>query len=140
MSSILRRRSPFNSGRIDPVQEILKICKEGIDYSLDCTGAPKVIRQAVDVLAPGGTCGLIAAPPPGTEASLDVLHFLPGRRVVGIMGGDAIPEIIFPELMDLYRQHKFPFDRMISFYPLDDINDAVRECENGKTLKAVLRP
>jgi len=129
-----------NPGKTDPVKEILKICEGGIDYSLDCTGAPAAIRQAVDVLAPGGTCGLIGAPPPGTEATLDVLHFLQGRRVMGIMGGDAIPEIIFPELIDLYRQDKFPFDRMIRFYPLDEINDAVRDLENGKTLKAVLRP
>ena len=56
------------------------------------------------------------------------------------MGGDAIPEIIFPELIELYRQDKFPFDKMIRFYPLDDINDAVRDCEDGKTIKAVLRP
>ena len=129
-----------DSGKTDPVKKILKICEGGIDYSLDTTGAPAVIRQAVDVLAPGGTCGLIGAPPPGTEASLDVLHFLPGRRVMGIMGGDAIPEIIFPELIDLYRQDKFPFDRMIRFYPLDEINDAVRDLEDGRTLKAVLRP
>ncbi len=129
-----------NSGKTDPVKEILKICGEGVGYSLDCTGVPAAIRQAVDVLAPGGTCGLIGAPPPGTEAKLDVLHFLPGRRVIGIMGGDTIPEIIFPELIELYRQDKFPFDRMIRFYPLDDINDAVVDLENGKTLKAVLRP
>jgi aryl-alcohol dehydrogenase len=130
----------IHSGKTDPVKEILHVCEEGIDYALDCTGNPNAIRQAVEVLAPGGTCGLIGAPPPGTEVSLDVLHFLPGRRVIGIMGGDAIPEIIFPELIELYRQEKFSFDRMIRFYSLDDINDAVRDCENGKIIKAVLRP
>ena len=130
----------IHSGKSDPVKEILHMCREGIEYSLDCTGNPGAIRQAVDVLAPGGTCGLIGAPPPGTEANLDVLHFLPGRRVIGIMGGDAIPEIAFPELIELYRQGRFPFDRMIRFYSLEDINDAVRDCENGKTIKAVLRP
>ncbi|MEJ2108475.1 MAG: NAD(P)-dependent alcohol dehydrogenase [Acidobacteriota bacterium] len=130
----------IHAGRTDPVQEILHICEGGIDYSLDCTGNPGVIRQAVDVLAAGGTCGLIGVPAPGTEANLDILHFLPGRRVVGIMGGDAIPEIIFPELLDLYRQDRFPFDKMIRFYPLESINDAVSDLENGKILKAVLRP
>ena len=130
----------INSGKTDPIQEIKKVCTEGVDYSLDTTGAPKAIRQAVDVLAPGGVCGLIGAPPPGTEVNLDVLHFLPGRRVIGIMGGDTIPEIVFPEIIDLYKQGKFPFDTMIRFYSLDDINDAVRDIENGKTIKAVLRP
>ena len=130
----------INPGKTDPVQEIKKVCTEGLDYSLDTTGTPEAIRQAVDALAPGGVCGLIGAPPPGTEANLDVLHFLPGRRVIGIMGGDTIPEIVFPKIIDLYKQGKFPFDKMIRFYSLDDINDAVGDIENGKTLKAVLRP
>ncbi|MEJ2247890.1 MAG: NAD(P)-dependent alcohol dehydrogenase [Acidobacteriota bacterium] len=130
----------INPSKTDPVREILKVCEEGIDYSLDCTGAPAAIRQAVDVLAPGGVCGLIGAPPQGTEVNLDVLHFLPGRRVIGINGGDSIPQIIFPELIDLYKQGRFPFDRMMRFYPLDAINDAVSDLENGKIIKAVLRP
>ncbi len=130
----------LNPSRCDPVAEIMKICGGGIDYSLDTTGNPGVIRQAVDLLAPGGTCGLIGVPPPGTEAKLDILHLLPGRRVIGIMGGDTIPEIIFPELIELYRQGRFGFDRMIGFYSLDDMNEAVMDLESGRVLKAVVRP
>ncbi len=130
----------FNAGKTDPVQAILKIAPGGINYSLDCTGIPKVIRQAVDVLAPGGICGLIGAPPPGTEVSLDILNLLSGRRVIGIMGGDTIPDIFIPRLIDLYKQGRFPFDSIIKFYPLESINQAVKDIERGMTVKAVLQP
>jgi aryl-alcohol dehydrogenase len=38
------------------------------------------------------------------------------------------------------RQGRFPFDRMITFYPFDEIGKAVEDMENGKVIKPVLRP
>jgi aryl-alcohol dehydrogenase len=130
----------INSSLVDPVQEIQKLMGGGVDYSLDCTGVPAAIRQAVDALAVRGKCGIIGAPAPGTEMTLDVVNMLLGRSVVGIMGGDAIPDVFIPQLIDLYRQGRFPFDKMIRFYALDQINKAAEDSESGKTVKAVLRP
>jgi len=130
----------INSSLVDPVQEIQKLMGGGVDYSLDCTGVPAAIRQAVDALAVGGTCGLIGISPPGTDMNLDIVNMLLGRSVVGIMGGDAIPDVFIPQLIDLYRQGRFPFDKMIRFYALDQINKAAEDSESGKTVKAVLRP
>ena len=40
----------------------------------------------------------------------------------------------------LYRQGRFPFDRMITFYDsLSDVNRAVEETEAGSVVKPVLR-
>jgi aryl-alcohol dehydrogenase len=99
-----------------------------------------VIRQAVDCLAVGGKCGLIGAPGPGIDVSLEVVHLLSGRTVCGITGGDAQPDDFVPQMIDLYMQGRLPFDKMIHYYPLDQINQAVEDCASGKTLKAVLRP
>jgi aryl-alcohol dehydrogenase len=43
-------------------------------------------------------------------------------------------------LIELYRQGRFPFDRMITFYPLDKINQAAEDMEHGRVIKPVLRP
>jgi len=40
----------------------------------------------------------------------------------------------------LYRQGRFPFDRMITFYPFDEINRAVEDMAKGRVIKPVLRP
>jgi aryl-alcohol dehydrogenase len=132
-----------NPGAADPVAAVLDITKGGADYSLECTGVPAVLRQAVRSLLRGGprcgVCGLLGSVPPGTEVTLDMDMILAGRTVRGILAGDSAPGIFIPQLIDLYRQGRFPFDRMITFYPFDAINQAARDMEKGIVLKPVLR-
>jgi len=130
----------IDSDKTDPVEEILKITGTGVEYSLECVGIPKVLRQAVDALGRAGLCGLIGVAPMGSEVSLDMHSILNGRTVRGIVEGDSIPDIFIPQLIELYRQGRYPFDRMIKFYPLDQINRAVEDTEKGRVLKAVVRP
>jgi aryl-alcohol dehydrogenase len=62
-----------------------------------------------------------------------------GRTVKGILGGDAVPDQFIPDLIQLYQQGKFPFDRMITYYSFDEINKAVKDMEQGLVVKPVLR-
>ncbi len=124
---------------VDPVQAIREMTGGGVEFSLECVGRPKVLRQAVDVLPRLGVCGLLGVVPPGTEVALDMDLIMNGRTVKGILGGDAIPELFIPRLIELYRQGRFPFDRLITFYPFDRINQAVEDMETGRVIKPVLR-
>ncbi len=128
-----------NSGKCDPVEEIRKITGGGADYSLECTAIPEILSQAVDCLRMGGKCGLIGAAPMGVRASLDMQSILNGRTVTGIVEGDAISDILLPVMIDLYKQGRMPFDKMIKYYPFEKINEAVADVEKGKTLKAILK-
>jgi aryl-alcohol dehydrogenase len=130
----------INSGKTDAVEEIRKLTGGGIEYTLECTGVPKVFRQAVDSLMMGGTCGLIGVAPVGVEASLDMQTILDARTIRGVVEGDCNPDIFIPQLIELYKQGRFPFDRLIKFYSLEQINEAAEDSEKGKTLKAVLKP
>jgi aryl-alcohol dehydrogenase len=129
-----------NPNEVDPVETILDLTGGGAEFSLECIGNPKVLRQAVDVLPRLGVCGLTGVVPPGTEVGLDMDLLMNGRTVRGILGGDAIPDLFIPKLIELYRQGRFPFDRLITFYPFDDINQAVEDMEKGRVFKPVLRP
>jgi aryl-alcohol dehydrogenase len=105
------------------------------------TGRPEVIRQAVECLNVRGICGLIGSAPHGTEVRLDHNSILlRGRSVRGILGGDSIPDLFIPQLIELYLQGRFPVDRLITFYPLEQINEAAEQSLSGKVLKPVLRP
>ena len=84
----------------------------------------------------GGTCGLIGVAPVGVEVSLDMQTLLDARTVRGVIEGDCNPDLFIPQLIDLYKQGKFPFDRLIKFYSLEQINEAAEDSEKGKTLKA----
>ena len=130
-----------NAGTQDPVAAIHALTGgEGVQYSLECTGLPKVVRQAVDSLRLTGICGVIGVAPLGTEVALDMNGILFGRSVRGIIEGDSVPDIFIPQLIELWRQGRFPFDRLVRFYPLAEIEEAVRASERGEVLKAILLP
>ena len=78
--------------------------------------------------------------PLGTEVSLDINGLLFGRTVRGIIEGDSVPDVFIPQLVDLWKQGRFPFDRLIRKYPLSQIDAAAHASESGEVLKAVLIP
>lgn len=129
----------INAAETDPVEEIQRITGGGANYSLETTALPEVFRQAVDSLTLTGVCGLIGAAPLGTEVSLDMNNILFGRTVRGIIEGDSVPDIFIPRLIDLYAQGRFPFDRLLRFYGLDEINQAAADSGEGTAMKPVLR-
>jgi aryl-alcohol dehydrogenase len=130
----------IKAGEVDPVEAILDITGGGAQFTLECVGNPKVLRQAVDSLPLLGVCGLLGSVPPGTEVALDMDRIMNGRTVRGIIEGDSIPDLFIPKLIELYTQGRFPFDRLIKFYPFDDINKAVEDMEKGSVIKPILRP
>lgn len=124
----------------DPVAKVREVSGGGVDFSLECTSLPKVVRQAIDALATCGTCGVVGSPALGTEAAFDVNGVLvPGKTIRGIVEGDSIPEIFIPQLIEFHLQGRFPFDRMVRFYDFEQINEAVEDAEKGRTIKPILR-
>ncbi|CCW16490.1 probable aryl-alcohol dehydrogenase protein [Sphingobium indicum BiD32] len=125
----------------DPVAAIRALTNdEGVAYAIECTGVPKVVRQAVECVRVTGTCGLVGTAPMGAETSLDINSLVLGRTLRGIVEGDSLPDLFIPQLIALWRQGHFPFDRLITFYRLDDINKAVEDVGQGHVLKPVLLP
>jgi aryl-alcohol dehydrogenase len=130
----------INGREADAVERTQQITGAGSDYSIESTGVPQVLRQAVDALAPTGRCGLIGAPAFGTEVSLDVNTLLvAGRGVHGIVEGDSVPDIFIPRLIELWRQGRFPVDRLMRSYDFDAIEQGAEDAEAGRVVKAVLR-
>ena len=129
-----------NSSRQSPAEAILGITGAGVRFALEATGRPHVIRQAVESLAPRGVCGIVGASPAGSEVSLDIIHLMTaGRTLRGIVEGDADSQVFIPKLIELYQAGKFPFDRLITFYPFADINRAIEDSERCAVVKAVVR-
>jgi aryl-alcohol dehydrogenase len=129
-----------DSGKEDAVEAVRRIGGGGVDYTLDTSGKPTVLRQAIDALSIRGTCGVVGASALGTEASFDINSLMiPGRSIRGICEGDSLPAVFIPQLIELYRQHRFPYDRLIRFYELDEINVAIDAAARGMVIKPVLR-
>ena len=129
-----------NSRETDPVEAVREITGGGADFTLESSGSPEVLRQAIDALAIGGTCGIVGAPALGTEASFDVNDVMTaGKRIIGIIEGESKPDLFIPALVELYTQGRFPFDKLVKFYTLDQINQAAEDSEKGVTIKPIIR-
>jgi aryl-alcohol dehydrogenase len=122
----------------DLVGEIHRITGGGAQYTLDTTGVPEVILDAVNALRVTGTCGLLGVPQGEMPFNPGMLSL--GKTVTGIIEGDAVPRRTIPALIELWRQGRFPFDRLVTTFPLGRINEAEQAMARGEVVKPVLVP
>jgi aryl-alcohol dehydrogenase len=128
-----------NAGQLNPVEALREICGGPADFALECTGDVAVLRQAADSVGLRGTVALIGGAPAGAEFTLDHQTTLWGKRVVGILGGEGRSETLIGSLIDLNRQGRFPYERLITEFPLEHVNDAFAASHSGEVIKPVLR-
>lgn len=124
---------------VDVVAQIKRITGRGAQVSLDTTAVSAVLRQALDCLGPLGRCGFVGGAPVGTTLEVDVRDMmLQGKTLRGIVEGDANADAFIPELIRMQALGRFPFEKLIRFYPLDQIGEAIEDSRSGKTVKPVL--
>lgn len=130
-----------NAGTANAGEEIRRLSGgAGVDFTFESTGIVPVLRQAVDALAPRGTCGFVGASPAGSQMVVNVGEIMAGgRKIQGIVEGDSNPDLFIPRMIEFYKQGRFPFDKLISFYPFAEINTAINDSEQGKPVKPVVR-
>lgn len=120
-----------------PGEEIRRITDGmGSNFAFLTSGDPSSMREAIEGLDVLGVCGFVAA---GGEVPFSPNAMLWGRSLRGIIEGDSIPKLFIPQLIELWRQGRFPFDKLISFFPFDKINEAANASLTGEAIKPVLR-
>jgi aryl-alcohol dehydrogenase len=129
-----------DAAAVDAVAAVQDHTGGGAAYTVECSGVPAVLRQAVDALAPLGTCAVVGAPPFGVTAELDVNGLIAfGRTVRGVVEGDSVLPVFVPQLVDLWRAGRLPIERIVKTYDFDQINEAVHDAQTGAVIKPVLR-
>jgi aryl-alcohol dehydrogenase len=122
----------IDNRRQDVTGSIARITGRGVDFVVETTASLEMHRLAIEVLNPHGVVALLTG-----ETGTDSLP--KGRRTLGIHEGDAVPQQFIPKLIQLYREGKFPYDRLLKFYDFGDINRAMADARRGDTIKPVLR-
>ena len=117
--------------------KVRAVTGRGVGFSFNTTTVPEVHTTALEVLAMNGTAGFVAAPR-GEWAPKMFAMLAGGRQLRGILGGDAHPGLFLPRLADYWRQGRFPFDRLLTFYPFAEIDRAFADAHSGKAIKPVL--
>ena len=51
----------------------------------------------------------------------------------------AVVGQLIPALVDLFQQGRFPFDRLVEYYELGEIERALADSKSGRVIKPILR-
>lgn len=127
----------INGSKTDTLEEVRKITGGGTHYAMDSTGVPAVIKQALAGLKSRGVLAIVGAT---GDLTINVQQELmgDGKSMIGVIEGDAIPQLFIPKLVDFYKKGKFPFDKMIQYYPFEELEKAFEDSLTGKCIKPVL--
>jgi aryl-alcohol dehydrogenase len=121
----------------DTAAALREIQPYGFTYSFNTTHAPGVYTLATACLAHEGTAAIVTRPE--GEWTLNVGHLLAGgRKMQGILGGSANPQLFIPLLIDYWRRGRFPFDRLITEFAFSDLDRAWQAARRGEVIKPVL--
>ncbi|MFC7406351.1 NAD(P)-dependent alcohol dehydrogenase [Georgenia alba] len=115
------------------------LCGGSADVAIECTGVIDVVHQAVATVGMLGTCLLVGGAPAGATFTVDHLSALWGKRIVGVLGGSGRSDTLIPGLLELHRQGRFPFEKLIRHFDFDDVEGALEASRSGEAIKPVLR-
>ena len=128
------------------VAEIVELTKTpfdqtgGADYSFDCTGNVKVMRDALECTHRGwGQSIIIGVAPAGAEISTRPFQLVTGRVWKGTAFGGARGRTDVPRIVEWYMDGKIEIDPMITHQlKLDDINRGFEMMHAGESIRSVV--
>ena len=111
----------------------------GVHHAIDTTGISAVIGVAFNSVLPGGRLGLVGIPAPDAPVPVNLMDLLAkGVTLQPITEGDADPQIFIPQMLEYHRKGKFPFEKLVTKFTFDQINEAMHASETGAAIKPVL--
>jgi len=132
--------NPNAIGHDKVVQAIVDLTGGGADFSFECIGNVKVMRQALECTHRGwGESIIIGVAGAGQEIATRPFQLVTGRSWRGTAFGGARGRTDVPKIVDWYMQGKIDIDSLITHVmPLDDINHGFELMEKGESIRSVV--
>jgi len=124
----------------DLVPYLVDLTKGGADYSFECVGNVKLMRQALECAHRGwGVSTVIGVAGSGQEISTRPFQLVTGRRWIGTAFGGARGRTDVPRIVDWYMEKKINIDDMITHtLPLERINEGFDLMTKGESIRTVV--
>ncbi|KYF71460.1 S-(hydroxymethyl)glutathione dehydrogenase/class III alcohol dehydrogenase [Sorangium cellulosum] len=124
----------------DLVPYLVDLTRGGADFSFECIGSVKVMRQALECCHKGwGTSVIIGVAGAGEEISTRPFQLVTGRVWKGSAFGGARGRTDVPRIVDWYMEGKIKIDELITHtMPLDDINHSFDLMHEGESIRSVV--
>ena len=132
--------NPNEIGTDKVVQAITDLTGGGADFSFDCTGNVKVMRQALECSHRGwGQSVIIGVAGAGQEIATRPFQLVTGRVWKGSAFGGARGRTDVPKIVDWYMDGKIEIDPMITHkLKLDEINKGFDLMHAGESIRSVV--
>ena len=142
MATALGATDTLNPAEIggDAVEAIKEMTNGGVDYSFECIGNVKVMRQALECCHMGwGVSTIIGVAGAGQEIQTRPFQLVTGRTWKGTAFGGVKGRSQLPGYVENYLQGQIELDRMVTHtMPLEDINTAFNLMHEGKSIRSVI--
>lgn len=126
----------------EPMNVVLvKMTQWGVDYTFDCTGNVKVMRQALEAAHRGwGMSCVIGVAAAGMEIATRPFQVVTGRRWCGTAFGGWKSRSDVPKLVERNLAGELPIDHFIThrFKGVEEISKAIDALHGGDCLRAVV--
>ena len=122
------------------VDHIVQLTDGGADYSFECIGNTKLMRQALECTHKGwGQSVIIGVAEAGAEISTRPFQLVTGRVWKGSAFGGARGRTDVPKIVDWYMDGKLNIDDLITHtLTLDQINDGFDLMKKGESIRSVV--
>ncbi len=124
----------------DLVAHLVELTGGGADYSFECIGNVKVMRQALECCHKGwGISTVIGVAGAGEEINTRPFQLVTGRVWQGSAFGGARGRTDVPKIVDWYMEGKINIDDLITHtMPIERINEAFDLMHQGKSIRSVV--
>jgi S-(hydroxymethyl)glutathione dehydrogenase / alcohol dehydrogenase len=122
------------------VPYLVNLTKGGADYSFECIGNVKVMRQALECCHKGwGVSVIIGVAPAGAEISTRPFQLVTGRVWKGTAFGGARGRTDVPRIVEWYMDGKINIDDLITHkLKFEDINNGFDLMHAGESIRSVV--
>jgi S-(hydroxymethyl)glutathione dehydrogenase/alcohol dehydrogenase len=122
------------------VAHLVELTGGGADYSFECIGDVRVMRQALECCHKGwGTSVIIGVAGAGEEIATRPFQLVTGRVWKGTAFGGARGRTDVPKIVDWYMNGKIEIDPMITHVlKLEEINKGFDLMHEGKSIRSVV--
>ena len=112
----------------------------GTTISVDTTGVLPLIQQALEFTARRGQYVQVGTTKPDCELSIPLQEFMcSGKRIIGAIEGQVIPQDYVPKMIEWYREGKFPMNLLTKEFAANDFDAAFKGMKSGDVIKPILR-
>jgi S-(hydroxymethyl)glutathione dehydrogenase/alcohol dehydrogenase len=124
----------------DLVPYLVDLTKGGADYSFECIGNVKVMRQALECAHRGwGKSIVIGVAGAGQEISTRPFQLVTGRTWMGTAFGGARGRTDVPRIVDWYMNGRINIDDLITHVlPFEQINEGFELMRRGESIRSVV--